>query len=166
MTNGHRRLHTPCLSLLVKLLCFISSLGSGGAERQLTTLAVALKKRGHEVRFLVYHPEDHFLPLLQAADIPCEVIPPCSHLLRALVVRRILRQGWQDVVLAFLEAPCLYAELAHLPRQKWGLVAGERLADPGLGLGRARWRRQVHRFADAVVTNSHTNRLMLHNRLP
>lgn len=150
----------------MKLLCFIDSLGSGGAQRQLTTLGVGLKKRGHQVRFLVYHRHDHFLPLLQAADIPCQVIPPCSYWQRAVAVRRILRQGWQDVVLAFLAAPCLYAEMAQIPRQPWGLVAGERSADPGMRRGIGRWLRQFHRFADAVVCNSHTNRLMLEYGAP
>jgi glycosyltransferase involved in cell wall biosynthesis len=150
----------------VKLLCFIDSLGSGGAQRQLTTLAAGLKKRGHQVRFLVYHQEDHFLPLLQAADIPCQVIPPCSYWRRALAVRRILRRGWQDVVLAFLEASCLYAELARIPGQHWGLVAGERFASPRMRSGAGRWLRQFHRLADAVVSNSHTNQLMLEMEFP
>jgi glycosyltransferase involved in cell wall biosynthesis len=150
----------------MKLLCFIDNLGSGGAQRQLATLAVGLKKRGHEVRFLVYHPHDHFLPVLVDAGIPCQVIRPCSHWRRVFEVRRVLRAGWQDVVLAFLDAPCLYAELARIPVQGWGLVAGERSADPGLGKGVPRWLRQGHRLADSVVTNSHTNRLMLQHRWP
>ena len=150
----------------MKILCFIDNLGSGGAQRQLTTLADGLKNRGHQIRFLVYHPQDHFLPALQAADIPCEVIPPCSHGKRLLAVRRILRQGWQDVVLALLEGPCLYAELARFPCQHWGLVAGERLADPKIMTGSGRWFRHFHRLADAVVCNSHTNRLMLEAEFP
>ena len=150
----------------MRVLCHIDSLGSGGAQRQLTTLAVGLKKRGHEVRFLVYHPDDHFLPVLQAADIPCELIPSCSHGKRLLAVRSILRQGWQDVVLAFLEGPCWYAELARIPGRGWGLVAGERLADPRIHGGSGRWLRQFHRLADAVVCNSHTNRLMLEAGFP
>jgi glycosyltransferase involved in cell wall biosynthesis len=145
----------------MNILCFIDNLGSGGAQRQLTTLAVGLKQRGHQVRFLVYHPQDHFLPVLQAADIPCQVIAPCPHWKRLLTIRRILREGWQEVVLAFLEGPCWYAELARIPGQRWGLVAGERLADPRINHGTGRWLRQFHRFADAVVSNSHTNRLML-----
>lgn len=150
----------------MKVLCFIDSLGSGGAQRQIATLAVGLKKRGHQVRFLVYHPHDHFLPLLQAAEIPWQVIPPCSHWQRALAVRRILRHGWQDAVLAFLEGPCFYAELARIPPQGWGLVAGERTADPQMKVGAGRRHRQLHRLADVIVCNSHTNRLMLETEFP
>jgi len=150
----------------MKILCFIDSLGSGGAQRQLTALAVGLKKRGHEIRFLVYHQEDHFLPVIQDAGISCRVIPACPYWQRVLEVRRIVRRGWQDVVLAFLEGSCFYAELACLPYRKWGLVVGERLADPGMNTGYRRWWRQGHRLADSVVTNSHTNRLMLEHQFP
>lgn len=150
----------------MKILCLIDSLGSGGAQRQLATLAAGFKKRGHEVRFLTYLKDDHFLPLLKSAGISRNVIPKCSYGQRLFAIRRVLRKSWQDVVLAFLEGPCLYAELARIPRQNWGLVAGERLAAPKITGVAGRWLRQAHRFADAVITNSHTNRIMLESSLP
>jgi len=150
----------------VKVLCLIDSLGSGGAQRQLVSLALGLKKRGHEIRFLVYHHEDHFFQFLHSADIPCQVIPACSYVQRILSIRRILRQGWQDVVLAFLEASSLYAELASIPGREWGLVIGERLADPGMNKGISHWMRQFHRLADGIVCNSYTNQLMLGSAFP
>lgn len=153
-----------CVQMKIHFL--IDSLGSGGAQRQLCMLAVGLKKRGHDVRFLVYHQDGHFLHLLQAAEIPCQVLPPCSYVQRALAIRRILRQGWQDVVLAFLEASSLYAELACIPSRHWGLVVGERLADPGMNKGIGPWLRQAHRFADAIVCNSYTNQFMLEKAFP
>jgi len=145
----------------MKVLCFIDSLCSGGAQRQLVTLALGLKKRGHDIRFLVYHTEDHFLPFLQTANIPCQVIPPCTYFQRVLAVRKIIRKGWQDVVMAFLEASSFYAELAFIPKPRWGLVVGERLANTGMKKGMGLWLRQFHRFADVVVCNSYTNQLML-----
>ena len=150
----------------MKILCFIDSLGPGGAQRQLVTLALGLKKRGHQIRFLVYHQEDHFLPLLQGADISCQVIPLCSHMQRAMAVRRILQEGWQDVVLAFLEAASLYAEWACIPKQRWGLVVGERSTNPDMNKGTSAWLRQFHRIADAVICNSYTNQLMLERVFP
>jgi glycosyltransferase involved in cell wall biosynthesis len=145
----------------MRILCLIDSLGSGGAQRQLATLAAGLKRRGHELRFVVYRPEDHFLPLLLEAGITHELVPPGSYVRRALVIRRILRDDRQDVVLSFLEAPNLYASLAAIPSRTWGLVLGERSAHPGLARGRQKWLRQTYRLADAIVCNSHTNRLML-----
>lgn len=150
----------------MRILCMIDGLGSGGAQRQLCTLGTGLKRRGHDVRFLVYHPEDHFLPILEESGIHCDRIPPCSYSKRIMAIRRFLRTGNQDVVLAFLEASSLYAELASVPTRRWGLVVGERLATPLLCHGAGAWLRQFHRFADAVVCNSHTNRLLLTQLFP
>lgn len=150
----------------MKLLFFIDSLGSGGAQRQLVTLAVGLKKRGHEIRFLVYHQEDHFFSFLQDAGIPCQVIPTCSYVQRVLAIRRILRLGWQDVVLTFLVTPSFCAELACIPRKRWTLVVGERSANPKMNKGIGLWMRYFHLLADVVVCNSFTNQLMLETLFP
>jgi len=150
----------------VKIYCFIDSLCSGGAQRQLVTLSVGLKKRGHEIRFLMYHDDDHFLYMLKESEIACDVISEKSYIRRALKVRRILRIGWQDVVLAFLEAPSFYAEIATIPGRKWRLIVGERLADPDMNKLGGTILRQFHRLADVVVSNSHTNRMMLNILFP
>lgn len=150
----------------MKILCFTSSLGSGGAERQLATLAVGLKRRGHDVQFLVYLPGDHFRTILDAAQIDCETIAAVGHARRMLEVRRFLSRTTPDVVLAFLEGPAFYSEIAALPRRKFGLVVGERCAIPTLGTGKGYWLRRFHGLADAVVTNSHTSRLMLEKAYP
>ncbi len=150
----------------MKIICLIDSLGSGGAQRQLVTLAIGLKKRGHQVRFVVYHNLNHFLPLLLDAGISCQVIPSCSHVQRVLYIYQILQKGWQDVVLAFLEGSSFYAELASIYNPKWGLVVGERSANPQINKGLRPLFRQFHRIADAVVCNSHTNQLMLEFAFP
>lgn len=51
----------------MKILCFIDSLGSGGAQRQHTALAVGIKKRGHPMQFLLYFPEAHFRAPIDSA---------------------------------------------------------------------------------------------------
>jgi glycosyltransferase involved in cell wall biosynthesis len=150
----------------MRVTCLIDSLGSGGAQRQLCTLAVLLKQRGVDVSMLTYHPCDFFLPMLQVAGIPHQCVKSRSTLGRILTLRRALRRGSPDVVLAFLDGPCLYAELAALPWRRWGLVVSERLADPCIQSGRARWIRQFHRIADCVTANSHTNRLMIEQMIP
>ena len=37
-----------------KVLCLIDCLGSGGAERQMSYLAILLKERGHEVKLVPF----------------------------------------------------------------------------------------------------------------
>ena len=47
------------------ILCLLESLGSGGAERQLTGLAVMLKQQGYEVEVWYYVKNEFYLPYLQ-----------------------------------------------------------------------------------------------------
>jgi glycosyltransferase involved in cell wall biosynthesis len=150
----------------MRVTCLIDHLISGGAQRQLCTLAAFLQRRGHEVTVVTYHDNEFFLPLLRDAGVGYRRVSARTKLGRILALRRELRGGNQDVVLAYLEGPCLYAELAGLPRRKWGLVVSERNAVPDSHRARLPWRRWLHRTADYVVTNSHTNRLMLEYAVP
>jgi glycosyltransferase involved in cell wall biosynthesis len=149
----------------MKVACLIDSLGSGGAQRQLCAIAVLLKQQGCEVSMLTYHPIDFFQPLLEQAGIPCICLRSRRPWRHALAVRRALRRGKQDVVLAFLPPPALYAELAGLPRRDWGLVVSERSAERDGFRGCHRFLRRCHRFADYLTTNSHTNRLLLERHI-
>ena len=52
-------------------LFIIDHFGSGGAQRQLVTLALALKSKGYQIEFFAYYPKYTFyLPLLENANIP------------------------------------------------------------------------------------------------
>jgi glycosyltransferase involved in cell wall biosynthesis len=149
----------------MKVVFLIDSLGPGGAERQLCTLAAFLKRQGMGVSILTYHRHDFFLPMLQAAEIEYVCVHRRSALGRMLAVRRALRRGGQDVVLAFGTAGHC-AELAGLPRRRWGLVVSERLAKPKSHAGRSHCWRKLHYLADYVTANSHTNRLVIERSAP
>lgn len=47
----------------MKILCFIDNLGSGGAQRRFTNLAVLFRKAGHQISFLTYSEGDFFKKL-------------------------------------------------------------------------------------------------------
>lgn len=146
----------------MQLLCFIDNLGSGGAQRQLVTLGILFRKYGHNVSFLTYHADDFFLEKLSAHGISVKCIPVLNYFKRIQVLRGLLRTGKQDVVLSFLDTPNLIAEIAAMPRRSWGLVVGERSANlVGMTSRRGKCQRQMHRIADAVVTNSFAAREVL-----
>jgi len=144
----------------VKIVMLTESLGSGGAERQVCTLAGEFKRRGHEVRVVTYAPGDFYRPLLEKDNIEHIFLGGSGKLSWAGNIRRFLRDNRQDVVLAFLAGPSAYAELACLPWRRWGLVVSERLAVAGQ---RAVLKRLLHNVADYVVTNSHANRFIIEN---
>ncbi|HZO89649.1 MAG TPA: glycosyltransferase family 4 protein [Chthonomonadaceae bacterium] len=150
----------------MRVTCFIDSLISGGAQRQLCTLAVLLKRRGIDVSLLTYQPFDFFLPMIRQAGIGYRCLHHPSLARRALALRSALRRGDQDVVLAFQDNCSFYAELAALPARRWGLIVSERNAAPGSRRFKEQARRRLHTVADYVTTNSHTNRLLIERSVP
>lgn len=142
----------------MKILCVIDNLGSGGAQRQIVNLAIAFKKRGHEVSFLVYHSDAFYYEALNEHVIPVvEVIEP-NYFKRLLKMRKVIRFGDYDSVLSFLEAANFIVTVSGFPYRKWRLVVGERSANPAILTSlKLRFFRFFHFFTDAVVANSHEN---------
>lgn len=152
---------------MMRILCFIDILGSGGAQRQLVNLAVELKKRGYDVSFLVYHAADFYLPILQEFGINVELIEQDSYIKRLFLCRRFIRRGRFDVVISFLEAPSFISEVAGIPFHKWKIIVGERSANPNiLRTFKGYFYRWCHVFADVVVSNSECNRLLIQKVMP
>lgn len=142
----------------MKLLCFIDSLGAGGAQRQLVTLAIEFSKRGYDVEFLLYEHSDFYLSTLQDNNIKVSYIIEESFIKRIFKVRRFIRNGNYDIVLSFLVRATFMAELASLPWRRWKLFVGERSSDPRIvNLWKTRIIRWLHVFADKVISNSNTN---------
>ena len=138
----------------MRVLCLIDSLGSGGAQRQLAYLAVLLKRAGHEVRVLKYHPYDFFEAFLVSNGIRVDKLLGLAPLARICAVRRCIREADPGAVIAFLPTPSLLAELAGLPRRRFKLIVSERSLDIN-GPSFVAYRRfLLHAFADFVVANS------------
>jgi glycosyltransferase involved in cell wall biosynthesis len=137
----------------MKVLCFIDTLGGGGAQRQMVTLAVTMAELGHQVEVLSYHPQDFFVPVLKQYGIQYKTITPYPFFRRFYLLFREFRRFNGDGVLAFLEGPALYAEILSLPRRTWGLVVSERSALHA-DVNRLSFR-IFHHTADYVTSNSH-----------
>ena len=145
----------------MKVALLVEGLGSGGAERQVCTLAGEFKRRGHLVCVATYHQDEFHLHLLERENVEHRFLGGHGKVSWAMNVRRFLRTYGQDVVLAFLTGPSAYAELAGLPTRSWGLVVSERSAGLGSGLGI-----NLHMFADYVIVNSHSGRIAIGGRQP
>ena len=146
----------------MNILCFIDNLGSGGAQRQLVNLALALKEKGHIVSFLTYYKSEFYLSILQENNIAVTTIESPSYLKRVIECRKHIRSGKFDAVISFLETPSFIAEVASFPFRKWKLVVGERSAAPKiLKTLKGRLYRLMHVFSDYVVSNSNTNRKLV-----
>jgi glycosyltransferase involved in cell wall biosynthesis len=144
--------------VLMNLLFVIDSLGSGGAQRQIVNLARGLKNRGHYVEIFNYHPDNHYQPILVAAEIPVHLHLKTSRFSFSplLALRRLIRQRQFDIVLSFLDTPSFYAEVASIGLEKTKLVVSERfMYPPGKLPFKLSFLQGFHRLADAISVNSH-----------
>jgi glycosyltransferase involved in cell wall biosynthesis len=143
----------------LKLLFVIDHFGSGGAQRQMVSLALGLAQRGHQVEFLVYYPSfDFFRDRIDAAGLVVHQAAKTDRLGLGIVsaLRRLIDTGNYSAVLAFMETPAVYTELACVGRRRTPLVVSERVDPPSGPSGwRLRTRAWLHRRADRVVTNSY-----------
>lgn len=150
----------------MRIACVIDNLGSGGAQRQLVNLAVGFHKRGHDIRVITYHPKDFYCRFLAENGVAHTLLKRTGPWKRMAMIRRTLRIGSQDAVLAFLEAPCLWTELAAAPSRRWGLVVSERSDLSTVCSWKGRLLRYGHYLSDAVTVNSVRTAETLACRMP
>ena len=139
----------------MKVVFLIDSLGSGGAQRQMTNVACLMKKRGIDVSFVVYADADFFLPALQQAEIPVQKVQAGSYVQRILQVRKALRKSGADTVISFMTVPNIIACLSAIGKKKWKLIISERSCDERVFGGIKGYAyRMLSVFADFIVCNS------------
>ncbi len=143
----------------MRLLFAIDNLSSGGAQRQLTSLAIELTRRGHCVEVFVYHADSHFENDLVAAGITVHQhrkrrrfsLSPAWHL------RSLFRTGNYELILSFLPVPntyCLIAAAGLAQRPK--IVVSERsFLRPGMEGVRKAILERFYPRADHITVNSH-----------
>lgn len=145
-----------------RILFVIDSLGSGGAQRQLVSLAIGFAKRGYDVALFNYNPKiDHFRRVLEQHEIKVHDIQKRYRfdLRPAFEIRRILASRRIRAVLSFLDTPNIYAILATIDNRHVKVAVSERFTFSDGRLGIAVWLRfQFYRFADFVTVNSYHQR--------
>lgn len=152
----------------MRVVCVIDDLGSGGAQRQLVNLARGLARRGHAVTFFTYHDDGHFRPELDEVGIPVRCVPKAHRFSLAPVgaLRRVVREWRAEAVVAFLETPAVYAELACVGAGV-RLLVGERNSVVGDTVGFVRRAKsRLHGLADLVVANSIAHRDWMARHFP
>lgn len=153
----------------MKILCVIDNLDCGGAQQQLVNLACGLKRHSHHVEFFTYYPQNYFKPELDQADIPTHQCIKINQFSPTPVreLRRLIRNGAFDVVIAFLETPAAYAEIACIGISSVRVIVSERssVMDGKISIGRLA-KSRLHLLAHCVVVNSNAHRDWMAMRFP
>lgn len=110
----------------MKILFLIDNLGSGGAQRQLTTIAPKLQEKGHPVEVLCYGLGDFFLSPLIKKGIRVHYIEAHNPILRMFKIRRFIRTHSFDSVVSFLSTPDFLNCFAAIGKHNWRVITSER----------------------------------------
>lgn len=140
----------------MKILCLIESLGSGGAERQLTGLAVMLKQQGYDVEVWYYVKKEFFLPFLQKNGVRARYLPEAhSRRSRFFVLKKQLKECPPDTIISYTASPSMVLCLIKCLGDKFRLVVSERTTTQWINT-RERIKFFLYRMADVIVPNSHS----------
>ena len=144
-----------------RILCLIDSLGAGGAERQLSYLAILMKEAGHEVKFVVFTKNHKFYEkfLLDGGIIPIYNEFGINRFRRILEIAKIVREFKPELTIAYKDGVCMSAILAKFLGQ-YNLVVSERSSTPNL-TRLQKIKIFLFRFADHIVPNSYTQANLL-----
>lgn len=140
-----------------RILCFTDNLGAGGAQRQLVGLTRMLKVAGYNVEVCTYQDNNFFKENIESNGIHCTQIgnehTPKLKLFRMLFNH--FKQSNPDVVIAYLERPCMIASAFRMMGLNYKLIVSER--NTNTSYTKQDWLRfQMFRIADYVVPNSHS----------
>ncbi|WP_286263312.1 glycosyltransferase [Thalassotalea atypica] len=161
---------------MAKLLLVIDCLGSGGAQRQLVSLARQFCLQGHQVELFVYFPQFlHFKKELEEFNITIHSVEKRSRfsIKPVLAIARLLKEKEYDGALSFMQSPAIYLQIAYLFHRTIGgkyckIVFSERTTYPhDKPLSWAfRLSQQVHRIAHNIVANSHHQKQKMAETFP
>ncbi len=137
-----------------KILLFIEGLGSGGAERQLSGLAVLLKERGYDVTVLYYADKHFYTSYLQDNDViydyKAELL---NKYLRPLRLAKYIKRYKPDLVISYLQS-CNMAVCIARMFVSFHLIVSERNTNQGVRK-KDKILFNLYRLANHVVPNSH-----------
>lgn len=145
----------------------IESLGSGGAERQMTELAAGLARRGGSVQIICWGREKFYVAALDVPGIDVIFIPRKSRLdIRPLLFAvKWLAKGEDHLVHGFLDTGNLWAALASLLAGKRRAVASHRTSWQRLPILTRMHKAFSHHVAPITITNSYAGKKALMDSL-
>lgn len=151
-----------------RILFLAANLCSGGAERQMVTVACLLRERGHDVTVYCYDSADFYADILRRANIPIVwELTPKSYLKRIIKVRSFIRRGKFDAVISFLRTPNFLNNVAAIGGRKWHVITGERSAkEDFFKTKKGKVFGWFQRFGDTIVCNSYNARNMWEKYYP
>ncbi len=150
-----------------KIILFIDSLNSGGAQRQIVGLASSVDRNRYDPVVLTYHDIPHFKPVLDEAGVRVECIPKHGKFDIGFLFRlaRFFHRERPDILLSYLNTPNMWARLAGRIAGVKKIITSERNINIVHSWMRMFIERLLKGWGSAVVVNATVTRELLHSRL-
>ena len=148
-----------------KILCLCTGMSPGGAERQLSGLAVMLKENGYNVEAAWYYKSDFFQSYLEENNVSCKHLYANSYVKQIVKINKEIKRFQPDVIIAYLEGPALICSLLKNLGGNFKLIVSERNTTQLLTL-RRRFRFFLYRKVDHIVPNSYTQSNFITQHFP
>ena len=148
------------------IICLIENLGSGGAERQLSGLAVLLHQQGHDVEVWYYVDKDFYVPYLKENGVVSRYMPELrDSIKRFFTLHKQLRKAAPDTVISYSASPSMICSALKMVGAKYNLIVSERNTTQSI-TRREKLLFYLYRWADYIVPNSHAQGRFLSSYSP
>jgi glycosyltransferase involved in cell wall biosynthesis len=146
-----------------KVILFVDSLESGGAQRQIVVLANVLAGRGYDVGILTYYPGDQLSPFLRSPRIARHYLPRTSRFDIGFFFRLVqfFRAQAPDCLISYLTTTNFWARTAGTLAGVRHIITSERSLNLRPGVTAPAIERLLARFSSRIVVNSREGRLNL-----
>jgi glycosyltransferase involved in cell wall biosynthesis len=148
-----------------KYILFIDSLGSGGAQRQIVSLAIYLKKNNIPVEIAVYHEINIYREELEKHNI-FPIILKGNFILRMFHLIKLIHVSKPQFLIAFLFTPSLISLLTSFFFPKLTLIIGERSFEENTPRLHSLITRKLYFRANYVLANSKSQQKVLLSKYP
>jgi glycosyltransferase involved in cell wall biosynthesis len=143
----------------MRILFLIDNLGSGGAQRQIVTLATLIKEIHSDISILTYSKENFFIEKVFANDIKLEYIKSNNLIERIFKIRKFIRSGKYDVVISFMGTPNFLNNFSAFEGRSWKIITSERTSGVYINNSiRYRLFSWFQHYSDYIVCNSNNTR--------
>ncbi len=149
-----------------RILCLIENIGPSGAERQITNLAVLLKKNGYETEVTYYVKKEFYLPFLQVNGVGhCFLKNASNPIKRFFALKKHIREYRPDTVISYSASPSMISCLLKLLGAKFNLIVSERNTTQKIDR-RVKLRFLLYKWTNHIVPNSQSQGAFIDKNYP
>ena len=152
--------------IMKRILCLIENIGPSGAERQITNLAVLLRKQGYEVEVAYYVKKEFYLPFLLENGVKSCYLPEAANpRKRFFALKKHIKKTQSDTVISYSASPSMITCAMKAFGAKFNLVVSERNTTQQLNRNE-KLRLFLYRWADHIVPNSQSQGAFIDKHFP